>query len=195
MNEEQKFSSEQKKQALRNKLTVEQQSTFLITWWLEIANSIKNAGAKWSLAYLEVVNQDQHDYWVEKLTQDPWTSFSFPADVICNGDSYWVHEMLYSRYPSSLPLRYLPSIEIFKSKEVDTSRILKTIIDQNGLSNQVIFLLYVRMSPVIKMDLYDILTLDAAAILPELEDAAIIALDGSWLIFKSLEQEWLFGRI
>ena len=47
----------------------------------------------------------------------------------------------------------------------------------------------------IKMDLYDILTLDAAAILPELEDAAIIALDGSWLIFKSLEQEWLFGRI
>ncbi len=71
----------------------------------------------------------------------------------------------------------------------------KEILAKLNLSNQPIYLFFVRMSPVIKMDLFDLALIASNDILPDHEDMAIMAIDGSWLIFKSLEQEWVFGQI
>jgi hypothetical protein len=62
MNEQERNSSLLKKERLANKLAVDQQSSFLATWWIEIANVIKEAGVNWNLEYLEVVNQNQYDF-------------------------------------------------------------------------------------------------------------------------------------
>lgn len=194
MNEQEKQKLLLKKQQILDKIAVEKQSSFLATWWIEVANSIKEAGLNWSLEYLEVVMQQQYDIWIEKLNQDPWSGFSFSESVIQIGDKYWVHEMLYLKYPSILPLRYLPANSTVIREEANLKIHLKAIVDTNELKNQVIFLFYVRMSPVIKINLTDLLQLNLEEILPEQEDVAIMAVDGSWLIFKSMEGEWVFGR-
>lgn len=194
MNNQEKNLSELKKQQLKNKLAINAQSSFLVTWWFNIAVSIKNSGFEWELAYLDVVTEDQYQYWIDKLAIEPWSYFSFSNNIILKGECYWVHEVFYSRYPSLLPLRYLPSFEIIQTEVYDSVTILKAIIGKNRLNNQAVFLFYVRMSPVIKMELFDILASETQEILPEHEDVVIMALDGSWLIYKSLEQEWLFEK-
>ncbi len=195
MNEQERNSSLLKKERLANKLAVDQQSSFLATWWIEIANVIKEAGVNWNLEYLEVVNQNQYDFWIEQLKRDPWANFSFPDTVIHKGDHYWVHELFYSNYPSSLPLRYLPKLEKWLTNSSDNGATLKEIMAKLNLSNQPIFLFFVRMSPIVKMELFDLASIATNDIIPDHEDTAIMALDGSWLIFKSLEQEWVFGQI
>lgn len=195
MNEQERNSSLLKKERLINKLAVDQQSSFLVTWWFDIANSIKVAGFDWSLEYLEVANQQQYEFWMEKLKQDPWAGFSFPDSVIQQGNSYCVHELFYSNYPSSLPLRYLPKLEKWPTNCSDNGATLKEITAKLNLSNQPIYLFFVRMSPVVKMELYDLASIASNDIMPYHEDTAIMAIDGSWVIFKSLEQEWVFGRI
>lgn len=195
MNKEQIEKREVKKQQLKDKLAVDQQSSFLATWWIEIANSIKETKIEWSLEYLEVVNQNQYYFWMGILKQEPWIGFSFPDTVIHKGDRYWVHELFYSNYPSSLPLRYLPRLEKWLTNRSDNGATFKEILAKLNLSNQTIYLFFVRMSPVIKMDLFDLALIASNDILPDHEDMAIMAIDGSWLIFKSLEQEWVFGQI
>lgn len=195
MNEQERNSSLLKKERLINKLAVDQQSSFLVTWWFDIANSIKEAGFDWSLEYLEVANQQQYEFWMEKLKQDPWAGFSFPDSVIQQGDSYWVHELFYSNYPSSLLLRYLPKLGKWPTNCSDNGATLKEIMAKLNLSNQPIYLFFVRMSPVVKMELFDLASIVSNDIIPDHEDTAIMAIDGSWVIFKSLEQEWVFGRI
>ncbi len=194
MNEQDKHNSLLKKERIFNKIAVEKQISFLATWWLEIARSMNDANCIWELEYLDVVTDNQYKFWNEKLNQDPWSSFSFSESVIQIGDKYWVHEMLYLKYPSILPLRYLPANSTVIREEANLKIHLKAIVDTNELKNQVIFLFYVRMSPVIKINLTDLLQLNLEEILPEHEDVAVMAIDGSWLIFKSLEGEWVFGR-
>lgn len=194
MNEQERNSSLLKKERLINKLAVDKQSSFLATWWLAIARSLKDSNCVWELEYLDVVKENQYEFWIEKLNQDSWSSFSFSESVILIGDKYWVHEMLYLKYPSMLPLRYLPANSIIIKEKGDLSKTLKAIMDENQLKSQAIFLFYIRMSPVVKIKLNDLLVLNLEAILPEEEDVAIMATDGSWLIFKSLEGEWVFGR-
>ena len=194
MNEQDKHNSLLKKERIFNKIAVEKQISFLATWWLEIARSMNDANCIWELEYLDVVTDNQYKFWNEKLNQDPWSSFSFSESVIQIGDKYWVHEMLYLKYPSILPLRYLPANSTVIREEANLKIHLKAIVDTNELKNQVIFLFYVRMSPVIKINLYDLLILNLQEILLEQEDVAIMAVDASWLIFKSMEGEWVFGR-
>lgn len=195
MNEQERNSSLLKKERLVNKLAVDEQSSFLATWWIEIANLIKETGFDWTIEYLEVVNQNQYDFWKMQLKQDPWAGFSFPDSVIQKGNSYWVHELFYSNYPSSLPLRYLPKLEKWQTNSSDNGATLKEITAKLNLSNQPIYLFFVRMSPVIKMKLFDLTSIASNDIMPDHEDTAIMAIDGSWVIFKSLEQEWVFGKI
>ncbi len=194
MNEQEKHMLLMKKQRLLNKIAVDEQSSFLVTWWLDIANLINRTGYKWELEYLDVVTENQWQYWIDKLAQEPWSNFSFSNTIILKGELYWVHEMLYLKYPSTLQLRYLPASSTTIKEEYDLKKIIKAIIDENNLKSQVIFLFYVRMSPVIKINLTDLLQLNLEEILPEHEDVAVMAIDGSWLIFKSLEGEWVFGR-
>ncbi len=194
MNEQEKHMLLMKKQRLLNKIAVDEQSSFLVTWWLDIANLINRTGYKWELEYLDVVTENQWQYWIDKLAQEPWSNFSFSNTIILKGELYWVHEMLYLKYPSTLQLRYLPASSTIIKEEYDLKKIIKAIIDENNLKSQVIFLFYVRMSPVIKINLTDLLQLNLEEILPEHEDVAVMAIDGSWLIFKSLEGEWVFGR-
>ena len=146
------------------------------------------------MEYLDVVTENQWQYWIDKLAQEPWSNFSFSNTIILKGELYWVHEMLYLKYPSTLQLRYLPASSTTIKEEYDLKKIIKAIIDENNLKSQVIFLFYVRMSPVIKINLTDLLQLNLEEILPEHEDVAVMAIDGSWLIFKSLEGEWVFAR-
>lgn len=195
MNEQERNSILLKKERLINKLAVDNQSSFLATWWLDIAASIKEAEFEWSLEYLEVGNQQQYEFWIDKLKQEPWTNFSFPDSVVQQGNSYWVHELFYSNYPSSLPLRYLPKLEKWPTNCSDNGATLKEIIAKQNLSSQPIYLFFVRMSPVIKIGLFDLASIASNDIMPDQEDTAIMAIDGSWVIFKSLEQEWVFGTI
>jgi len=81
MNNEQIEKKELKKQQLKDKLAANQQSAFLTTWWIEMAISIKETQIEWSLEYLAVVNQNQYDFWIEKLKLAPWKDFSFPDTV------------------------------------------------------------------------------------------------------------------
>ena len=195
MNEEEKNNSLLKKERLFNKLEIDKKSSFLNTWWLEIANSLKQANCIWELEYLDVITDNQYDYWLEKLKLEPWSKFSFSETVIQKGNCYWVHEMLYSKYPSVLPLRYLPALEKFSSRSKSSLEILKEISAQLLLGNQAVFLFYIRMSPVIKINLFDLVGFNFEDMVLEHEDMAIMAIDASWLIFKSLEGEWVFGRI
>jgi hypothetical protein len=86
-------------------------------------------------------------------------------------------------------------LEKWPTDSSDNGATLKEIFAKQNLSSQPIYLFFVRMSPVIKIDLLDLASIATNDIIPDHEDTAIMALDGSWLIFKSLEQEWVFGTI
>ena len=57
MNEQEKHMLLMKKQRLLNKIAVDEQSSFLVTWWLDIANLINRTGYKMGIGILRCSNR------------------------------------------------------------------------------------------------------------------------------------------
>lgn len=191
MDQDQTQKLKLKKKLTQDRVSIVNKAAFLQHWWLEWLQNV-NQKHSWELVYLDVTENDLVTVWQTILSESVWQILKSLKNILHIAPQSPVHNLLFEKHPGVLPLRYLPDAPILISNEAPAA-IFSQIIMQNQITQQPVYVFFVRMSPVIKMDLYDIMNSpDLNELLPEEEDMVIMSLDGNWIIFKSLEQEWVY---
>jgi hypothetical protein len=96
-------------------------------------------------------------------------------------------------FPSSLLLRYMPALTTHVAWETDSALMLSQAAKTLTIpSEEEVYFFYTRFTPVLRLPFSSIGLLREEEIMNP-EDLCIMALDGSWLIFRSLENEWTWG--
>lgn len=194
MDEETRNRLAAKKHSLQAQQEVIAQSSLLADWWLPTVELVQNAGVEWRLEYLTVAAPDQYPYWTKQLQQMPWEKFP-PEKMLVFTPSAYVHESVTASFPGTHPLRYVPQLEHESSKENGSDR--QTLIEaaqQMGIGDQPVHFFFMRLSPVLQLGFTDLVALAGEGILEVPEDICIAPADLSWLIFRSLEGGWQYGR-
>ena len=192
MNLEKRDKLADKKRSLKTRLLVESKIKALENCWLNWFKQVNEKINSCELICLDWVQDSELPFWDSFLNHAPWTEFSDLTKFLKVGSEPVILELLFKNHPGVLPLRYLPDAPVLKTNEAPAA-IFSQIVMQNQITQQPVYVFFVRMSPVIKMDLYDIMNSpDLNELLPEEEDMVIMSLDGNWIIFKSLEQEWVY---
>lgn len=181
-----------KKLSLKTRLLVEAKVKSLENWWLNWFKEVQKNIKSCELICLEWVQEIELPFWDRCLNHDLWKKCYDFTKFLTVGSKPEILELLMKNHPGVLPLRYLPDGPVIRF-EGKPAIILSKIIDKNNILSQTVYLFLLRMSPIVKVDLYELMnTKYSDAIFPEEEDMVIMSLDGNWIIFKSLEQEWVY---
>lgn len=164
--------------------------------WPLLFQHLLEQGVAFNLVYLARVEAAIHPYVVQAVSTSPLAVFPFPVTAVAPGKPF-IHDELYERFPPAYPLRYMPDLEGQAVTGRETSaQILRQAGDWLGITDQPVYFLYNRFYPVITMRFEDLLRhaemLMDGTDLPE--DCCIMPTDFSWLIFRSLEEEWRWGN-
>ncbi len=194
MNDEDHKRLLEKKKLVHAKQAVTEQSKQLINWWLPAIHVLQKEQVDWKLEYLACVpGGDQYNFWLQELHRQPWQAFSFSDAVILKQEDSFIHERIFHDHPSVLPLRYFPKLS-HKADPDDTARgVLNRARSLLTIDDQPVYLFFARLSPVISLPLSTIIKLADTDLLLSGEDICITPMNFDWLIFRSLEDEWLFG--
>lgn len=183
---------EDKKLSLKTRLLVEAKVKSLENWWLNWFKEVQKNIKSCELICLEWVQEIELPFWDRCLNHDLWKKCYDFTKFLKVGSKPEILELLMKNHPGVLPLRYLPDGPVIRF-EGKPAIILSKIIDKNNILSQTVYLFLLRMSPIVKVDLYELMnTKYSDAIFPEEEDMVIMSLDGNWIIFKSLEGEWVY---
>lgn len=181
-----------KKRSLKTRLLVESKIKALENHWLNWFKQVNDNIKSCELICLDWVQETELPFWDRLLNQEPWTEFSALTKFLKVASEPEILELLLKNHPGVLPLRYLPDAPVLKTNE-ESVVIFAQMVRHNQLAPQKVYVFFVRMSPVVQMDLYDLMNTEHSdEIFPEEEDMVIMSLDGNWIIFKSLEQEWVY---
>lgn len=192
MNLEKRDKLADKKRSLKTRLLVESKIKALENHWLNWFKQVNDNIKSCELICLDWVQDSELPFWDSFLNHAPWTEFSDLTKFLKVGSEPVILELLFKNHPGVLPLRYLPDAPVLKTNE-ESVVIFSQMVRHNQLAPQKVYVFFVRMSPVVQMDLYDLMnTKHSDEIFPEEEDMVIMSLDGNWIIFKSLEQEWVY---
>lgn len=191
MDQDQTQKLKLKKKQAQDRVSIANKAAFLQHWWLEWLKRV-NQKHSWELVYLDITAEDLVTFWQTILAQPAWQILKSKKNILHIGPQSPVHHLLFEKHPGVLPLRYLPDAPVLKTNE-EPATFFSYIVKQNQLAPQLVYVFFVRMSPVVQMDLYDLMnTTHSDEIFPDEEDIVIMSLDGNWIIFKSLEQEWVY---
>lgn len=191
MDQEQKQKLAHKKKLTQDWVAIANKAAFLQHWWLKWLQNV-NQKYSWELVYLEVTENDLVTVWQTILSETVWQILKSQKNILHIGPHSPVHNLLFEMHPGVLPLRYLPDAPVLKTNK-ESVLIFAQMVRHNQLAPQKVYVFFVRMSPVVQMDLYDLMNAKPSEeIFPEEEDMVIMSLDGNWIIFKSLEQEWVY---
>lgn len=183
-----------KKQSAQEKQEVAAQSRLLADWWLPTLELVQNAGIEWRLEYLTTAGDDQLSHWAMQLQQMPWAKFPIEK-LLVFAPSPYVHESVATFFPGTHPLRYLPQLASGPATENSGGQqILKEAAQQMGIGDQPVFFFFMRLSAVLQLRFDDLVTLAAQGIFDAPEDSCVAPADYSWLVFRSLEGEWQYGK-
>ncbi len=181
-----------KKRSLKTRLLVESKIKALENHWLNWFKQVNDNIKSCELICLDWVQETELPFWDRLLNHEPWTEFSALTKFLKVASEPEILELLLKNHPGVLPLRYLPDAPVLKTNE-ESVVIFAQMVRHNQLAPQKVYVFFVRMSPVVQMDLYDLMNTEHSdEIFPEEEDMVIMSLDGNWIIFKSLEQEWVY---
>ena len=181
-----------KKLALQNRLLVEDKVNKLEKWWLDWYLLVYQNIRSCELIYLDCVQDSELQFWDKFLNQEPWSQYDDFTKFVKVKGVLEIHELLEVKHPGVLPLRYLPDAPVLISND-EPAAIFSEMVKQNLIAPQPVYVFFVRMSPVVQLDLYELMnSAHLNEIFPEEEDMVIMSLDGNWIIFKSLEQEWVY---
>jgi hypothetical protein len=183
---------EDRKERLQQLLTLKNYSEQHIEPWLFIYKELIEKKVQPEVHYLasafdldpEILRQA-----VDELLQD---DHKFLLNKIITAETLPVHEKLEEYYPSSNPIRYMPESDKTVSDE-DSDAMIRMAIAELSIPEQTCFVLYPVYSPVMELPLSDIIT-NCDIIIEPMTDVCIIAKDYSWIIFHSLEEEWVWRR-
>lgn len=185
----------EKRKDLQLRLQIRASCKQLEEYWLPALVSFQRRGVLICIHYLACGNEAEREIWLSELQEEPWQSLDIQKEQICKLEASPVHTKLFARYPGTLPLRYLPNLTPYTPvKEANQQQILAELKTRLGLTHDPnVLIFYTRFTPVISTA-YDRLTdgADEDWMLP-MEDLCVAAEDLSWLIFRSMEDEWRYG--
>lgn len=193
MNEVDRKRLLEKKKLLHAQQAVTEQSKQLIKWWLPAIHVLQTEQTGWALKYLACAGDDTYHFWLKELRREPWKQFSFTDAVILNHEGLYIHDRIFNNYPSVLPLRYFPKLSHKADPGDKASDVLNRAYSFLAIDDQPVYLFFARLSPVISLPLSTVIKLADTELLLSLEDICITPMNFDWLIFRSLEDEWLFG--
>lgn len=164
-----------------------------LPYWLPVFNAVCELKKRWSFEYFECVNASDLPFWETALQQVP-AAVDIPLSAIKTPAVYSIHNQMQELYPSSLSMRYMPALPFHEAFKRDTAYMLARAADNLAITgNDEVYLFYTRFSPVLRLPFSSIGLLKEEEIMTP-EDLCIMPIDGSWLIFRSLENEWVWGH-
>lgn len=194
MQSEIKKRLEEKKEDLRNRLQVRDACILLEKYWLPAYVFLLQAGTSVSLKYLVCARETEKEIWLSEIQKEPWVHWKIRSEHIRTGNDFSVHEQLYTHYPGVLPLRYLPDLKTYLPVAGAThGEILTALKMLLQLDNPMVWVFYTRFTPVMSIPFQELIDTGNSEWMLPLEDICILAEDSSWLIFRSMEDEWRYG--
>lgn len=193
MDENLKNKLEEKKKQIQLRIKVDEFIDARLKPWLEIYEIILANNIAHKLVQLDNVSQEEISFWGEKMNSQPFSKFNFDLLTLNTDDEKNIVSQLYDIYPSTYPLRYMPSdiVPSLASDQpneiiIDFAKQLKVNLDEE------VYLMYLYYCPVLKMKLSDIIK--HAQLLYDFptDDILITSPNFSWIIFRSMEEEWRF---
>lgn len=192
MDADRRRSLNEKKERLQQLLTFKKYSEQHIKPWLLIYRELLERNIKPEVHYLASsfdLDPDLLRQAVDELLEEDQKSL---LDKIITTEVLPVHDKMDEYYPSSNPIRYMPESEKIVSDE-NSEAMIRQAMDELSIPEQTCFVLYPVYSAVMELPLSDIIT-NCDIIIEPMTDVCIIAKDYSWIIFHSLEEEWVWRK-
>jgi hypothetical protein len=194
MNETDRQRLEEKKKQVQAQQQVKAQSERLAAGWLPTLQLIQQKRIAWRLEYFICTTGLTYTHWKMQLGREPWQSAEPNKLLLLEKDEVYVHNELVDHYPNHHPLRYVPELQYTPGENSWSEKeILTEAFEKLGFPDQPVYFFCMRLPPVLILRFSDIIKLAGEGLLKELEDICITPVDYSWLIFRSLEDEWQFG--
>src|SRR5690606_34804344 len=116
-------------------------------------------------AQLTYLNEDWYSHVTEMIQATPCNKYSFPVlSPTEMRDLQGALDQLFDCYPSTNPLRYVPALPKFADYSAGSPRDDRKGLEETAsalkLSDQRVYLYYLRYSPIIELSLMDILKHD-----------------------------------
>ncbi len=162
-----------------------------LTPWLRIYDEIVHAGIQPDVKYLAAAFDHDPELVLQAVEEQLNASQNHLLEKIIQEKSLPVHGKLDDYYPTVNPIRYLLDGKSFISEDVLPP--LKKCIEDLQITETGCMVLYPVYTPVMELEFSDILTAYDQIFEP-MTDVCLIALDYSWIIFRSLEDEWVCVR-
>ncbi len=190
MNAADKTLLDHKKRQLQINIAV----TNWLPWWLPVLEALKELKLPWRFEYFECAKATELIYWEMNLQKAPLAGLGISLADIRTPDDYAVQSKLYDHYPSVRLLRYLPALTHQMKYRDQVSVILDLATKTLDIKpEEEVYLFFNQYSPVLILPFSSIRSLPLDDMM-EMQDMSIMALDYSWLIFRSLEYEWTWGK-
>ena len=185
----------EKKKWVQAQQEVITQSKQLADWWLPALQLVRQSGIEWKLEYFNCITGLSYTHWQNQLQHEPWLSAEPHKLILKEQASFYVHENVLKHFPNHHPLRYLPQLSFTPSLSSNTDQqVLTEAFQRLGLKDEPVYFFFMRLPPVLVLQFSDLVKLAGNGLLPSLEDICITPANYNWLTFRSLEDEWQFGK-
>lgn len=192
MDENQKNSLAAKKHQIQLRIKVDEFIETRLKHWLEIYEIILANHIEHELIQLANIEEEEISFWEKRMAIEPFAKFRFNLDKLTEKN---IFSKLYSIFPSTYPLRFMPSdigpsLVSDKAEEiiVDFGQRLKVDLEEE------VYLMYLYYAPVLKLKLRDIIANAEELYNFPMDDILIASPSFDWIIFRSMEDEWRFCR-
>ncbi|CAL1520893.1 hypothetical protein [Chitinophaga sp. MM2321] len=183
----------QRKAVMQDKLAVKNFITTQILDWLPVYDYLLAHHIRHTLRYLTCTNQQLQPYWEASLAQLPLEPYGFNTSQLYNGEVYTILEKTDRLFPNTYPLRYVPDLPVLTDELIPPAVALAQAVDHLQLPDGEVYLFYQRFSPLLTIQLSDLIRHADELINSWYADTSICAADGSWMIFYSIEDIWYSG--
>jgi hypothetical protein len=200
MQPEKRRELEERRRQLQQRREAESYMETYVHPYLEVLGYLNQQAVPYKLGQLMYLNEDWYGHVTKMIQATPYNKYSFP--VLSPSEMKELQgalDQLFDCYPSTNPLRYVPSLRKFADYSVGSPRDDRKGLEETAsalkLSDQRVYLYYLRYSPILELSLMDILKHDNEDLFNwHHGDAVIFPTDRSWLMAFTLEEEWYGGR-
>ncbi|MBE8713865.1 hypothetical protein [Sphingobacterium hungaricum] len=174
------------------KLRIEGEIKSSISNWIETYDYILDHDISHRLLSLAAVTEEEHAIWLEILHRD-YPTYYFKAENLSQGNWAEFYKNIDISYPNTHILRYVPDIPKVCDAPSDPELGIRNAIAALGLNSQKVLFYYQNYSPILELNLDDLLNHAQHFFYLGNDNAVIIPQSLAWMIFYSMEEEWFAG--
>lgn len=195
MNENQKSTLTAKKHQIQLRIRVDDFIDRHLLNWLEIYDILLNQSIRHEIVQLANVAEEEIIFWEKALAKAPFNTYNFDTKNLNTDEEKSISGLLYDIYPSTYPLRFMPSDILPYLISDKPEEIINDFAQQLGVSlEEEVYLMHLYYAPIVKLKLKDIIAYAPQLYNFPMEDILIATPGFDWIIFRSMEDEWRFCR-